>query len=375
MKRLLLLAMVSIPCLIAAQQTLYESLLVEGEQREYILYVPESYSGQTAVPLLFNFHGYGSNAEEQMQYGDFRAIADTAGFLIVHPEGLTDLIGMSHFNVDWGLSDVDDVGFTDALIDHLDEGYNIDLNRIYSTGMSNGGFMSYHLACRLNERIAAIASVTGSMSQATLGACSLAHPTPVLQVHGTADGVVPFDGFLFGEDIPEVIEYWTGVNSTEATPVVTEVPDVAADGTTTTRSVYSGGTCGAEVQLYVVENGGHTWPGAPVNIGVTSQDFNASVVVWEFLSRYDLESLACPLSVPAAPPLVFSCSPNPTDGRLEITGNVEPGTELLVVNATGQHVVQQVLGLPPHNLDLSALPVGVYQVVVGGRSRSVMVRR
>ena len=109
----------------------------DGEERFYRLYIPPIYSGNESVPLLFNFHGYGSNATEQMFYGDFRPIADVENFIIVHPEGLLDATGTTHFNAQWQ-STVDDIGFTAALIQEIDDNYSIDLTRVYSTGMSNG---------------------------------------------------------------------------------------------------------------------------------------------------------------------------------------------------------------------------------------------
>ena len=185
-----------------SQQTITASITHGGLQRDYILYVPANYTGTTAVPLLFNFHGYTSNATEQMWYGDFRAIADTAGFLIVHPEGKLDGSGNTHFNVGWGGSSINDVGFTSALIDSLLLDYSIDEDRVYSTGMSNGGFMSYQLACELSDRIAAIASVTGSMNMGWFNSCNPNHPMPIMEIHGTADGNVPY------ATIPSIMDFW-----------------------------------------------------------------------------------------------------------------------------------------------------------------------
>ena len=184
-KILLLLLGFTFP--ISAQQTINGSITHDGIQRDYILYIPEIYDGSTAVPLVLNFHGFGSSASQQMFYGDFRDIADTEGFLLVHPEG-TSSIGDQFWNVGFpgnSSSTIDDVGFTEALIDELATLYAIDLDRVYATGMSNGGFMSFLLACQLSEKIAAVASVTGSMTQDTFDDCNAQHPTPVLQIHGT----------------------------------------------------------------------------------------------------------------------------------------------------------------------------------------------
>ncbi|MDX1470717.1 MAG: PHB depolymerase family esterase, partial [Flavobacteriaceae bacterium] len=133
--------------------------------REYILHIPTNYNEQETYPLLLNFHGYGSNATQHMQYSRFNDLADRENFIVVYPEG-TMLEDKTHWNVGgWTLaSKVDDVSFVNALIDKLASDYKVDKSRIYATGMSNGGYMSFLLACQLSDKIAAIASVTGSMT-------------------------------------------------------------------------------------------------------------------------------------------------------------------------------------------------------------------
>jgi polyhydroxybutyrate depolymerase len=176
-----------------AQNTIDAELTHDGLVRTYRLYSPAAYNAATPVPLVLNLHGYTSNNLEQEFYGDFRAIADTANFIIVHPNGTEDANG-DQFWSSFGVSSIDDVGFLSALIDKIQTEYSIDHNCIYSTGMSNGGFMSYELACQLSYRIAAIASVTGSMVQSRFDNCNATHPTPVMQIHGTADPTVPYLG-------------------------------------------------------------------------------------------------------------------------------------------------------------------------------------
>ena len=168
-----------------SQQTINGSITHGGLTRTYILYVPASYSAGTPAPLVFNFHGYTSNATEQMFYGDFRPIADTAGFLLIHPMGTLDGSGQPYWNSGWG-GTVDDIGFTSALIDSLSLTYSINQDRVFSTGMSNGGFMSYTLACELSDRIAAIASVTGAMNLNQSSTCNASHQMPVMEIHGTS---------------------------------------------------------------------------------------------------------------------------------------------------------------------------------------------
>tara|TARA_B100000767_G_C19691395_1_gene504177 strand:- start:234 stop:1244 length:1011 start_codon:yes stop_codon:yes gene_type:complete len=285
MKKLLAF-LICLPLFTFGQQTIDASITHGGLQRDYILYVPASYSAATSVPLVFNFHGYTSNANQQMWYGDFRPIADSECFIIVHPEGTLDNSGTSHWNVGWGGSTVDDIGFTESLIDNLIASYNIDNNRIYSTGMSNGGFMSYQLACELSDRIAAIASVTGSMSTNWFNNCSPNHQMPIMEIHGTVDGSVPY------ATIPSIMDFWTNFNNCNNTPIITNVPDINTnDGCTAEHQIWENGTNGATVEHYKIIDGEHSWPGALFSNGTTNQDINAAEKIWEFFNKYDINGV------------------------------------------------------------------------------------
>jgi len=263
----------------------------DGTDREYIIYIPESYDPNTKTPLLFNFHGFTSNAAEQMAYGDFRSIADTAGFLIVHPEGLR-FNGQTHWNVGgWTVgSQVDDVGFTESLITEISNDYNVDESRIYATGMSNGGYMSFLLACQLSDRIAAIASVTGSMTPETFESCDPQHPMPILQVHGTSDPVVPYNGTVWSRSINDVMSYWATYNSCAQDATSMEISDInQSDGSTVESNTYPDCQNGVTTIHYKVEGGGHTWPGSNFDNGSTNYDVDASSLIWAFLSNYSMD--------------------------------------------------------------------------------------
>jgi polyhydroxybutyrate depolymerase len=288
----ILLCLILLPCLAISQQTINASIQHGGLTRDYILYVPALYEEGTPVALLFNFHGYTSNATQQMFYGDFRPIADTAGFIIVHPQGSLDGLGITHFNVGWGGSTVDDVGFTAALLDTISSQYSIDATRVYSTGMSNGGFMSYELACQLSERIAAVASVTGSMSPATYNNCDPQHPMPILEIHGTADPTVSYTGSAIARSVDDVMSYWVSYNQCEVSPTSTALPDLnTGDGSTVTQLIWAAGDLGVRVEHLRIENGGHRWPGSVVNQPGTNYDIDASLEVWKFFSRFDINGL------------------------------------------------------------------------------------
>ena len=354
-----------------SQQTINASITHDGIQRDYILYIPELYDGSTAAPLVLNFHGYGSNAAQQMFYGDFRDIADTEGFLLVHPEGTT-FIGDQFWNVGFpGLSsNIDDVGFTEALIDELATLYAIDLDRVYATGMSNGGFMSFLLACQLSEKIAAVASVTGSMTQDTFDDCNAQHPTPVLQIHGTDDGVVLYNGNNLSIPIADVISYWVDFNNCETTPTTTTLPDVdVSDGSTIEHSVYEDGDNGITTEHMKVIGGGHTWPGSVINTAGTNQDIDASMEIWLFFSRFDING---PLSTDDFEKNQVTIYPNPTQSKINLSLNYAREVHYKLFSPLGKQLMTGTITSGNEEIDLSHLPSNVYFLKVGNQYFKVL---
>lgn len=354
-----------------SQQTINASISHDGIQRDYILYIPELYDGSTAVPLVLNFHGYGSNAAQQMFYGDFRDIADTEGFLLVHPEGTT-FIGDQFWNVGFpGLSsNIDDVGFTEALIDELATLYAIDLDRVYATGMSNGGFMSFLLACQLSEKIAAVASVTGSMTQDTFDDCNAQHPTPVLQIHGTDDGVVLYNGNNLSIPIADVISYWVDFNNCETTPTTTTLPDVdVSDGSTIEHSVYEDGDNGITTEHMKVIGGGHTWPGSVINTAGTNQDIDASMEIWLFFSRFDING---PLSTDDFENNQVTIYPNPTQSKINLSLNYAKEVHYKLFSPLGKQLMTGTITSSNEEIDISHLPSNIYFLKLGNQVHKVL---
>lgn len=359
-------------CLLAVsfsygQQIVNSSIQFEGLERSYILYVPQAYSDDQEVPLVLNFHGYTSAAGEQLFYSDFRAVADTANFLVVHPQGTEDDNGNTHWNVGWGGSTVDDVAFIAALIDSLAAEYNINPDRIYSTGMSNGGFMSYQLACELSDRIAAIASVTGTMNLGQPESCNPSHPVPVMEIHGTADGVVPYNGagiFLGSES---VIDFWVEFNNCSTMPLITDLPDVnSMDGSTVEWQQYNDCDKSVGVELYKVIDGGHTWPGSPVNFAGTNYDMNATEEIWRFFSRYDIDGAIMITStddelLAEQPVRIF---PNPATDWLRVSAPGSTQPTYVLRNALGQVVLSGQASANVFDLDVNDLPSGVYFLAI-----------
>ena len=241
--------------------------------------------------VLFNLHGYGSNALEQMNYTNFNNLANTKenNFILIHPQGapLNTVLtsSSSHWNSGgWTIgSTVDDVDFIDTIIKLVSQKYNLNQDRIYSTGMSNGGFMSYHLACNLSSKIAAIASVTGSMSKETYEDCNPTHSTSILQVHGTIDATVPFEGnsALGMRSINDVMDYWKLYDACDIEPIsiVTDYFDIEIS---VQHDAYLNCLNDVQVELYKIEGMGHRWPNKE-RYGIS-----ATEKIWEFINLYDI---------------------------------------------------------------------------------------
>jgi polyhydroxybutyrate depolymerase len=343
----------------ALAQSTVHTMQHNGLTRSYRLYIPSAYTGDVPVPLLFNLHGYTSNAQQQELYGDFRGIADTANFILVHPDGTLDGSGNRFWNSFGASGGVDDVGFISALINKIDDEYNIDLSRVYSCGMSNGGFMSYRLACELGDRITAIASVTGTMPTNSLTSCNPFKPTPIMQIHGTADATVPYNGNTFMTAIETVVNWWVNFNQCSPIPIITEVPDInTSDNCTAEHFLYSNGTNGSTVEFYKITPGEHTWPGAPINIGVTNRDINASIEIWRFFSKFSTINL---VSTPNSEVFLFDISPNPASQLLNIKSN-QSYEHLVITDLSGKRVFTQTGQV--ENIDIRNLNQGVYLISI-----------
>jgi polyhydroxybutyrate depolymerase len=348
-----------------AQSTINGSIHSGGVIRTYMLYVPASYSPSKPAPLVFNFHGYSSNNSQQIAYGEFRPIADTAGFLEVLPMGLVTGGNAGFSNFGSVASASVDIDFTSNLIDTLKTLYNINLNRVYSTGMSNGGFMSYDLACFLSTRFAAIASVSGSMVAAHFTACNPGRPVPVMEIHGTTDPTVSYNGtggILASTDIDTLVKYWVNHDHCNPVPVFTAVPNVnTADNCTAEHYVYNNGNSASTVEFFKIIGGGHAWPGSiyPTSNGNTNEDFNASAEIWRFFNRYSLNTLTGIEALPSEQ-LSFNLYPNPSSGIFTLTTEKYPNASFRILNTLGETVLEEKIIAPMTVVELSKCAAGLY---------------
>lgn len=265
---------------------LNQSILHNGISRDYILYIPENLP--TNAPLVVVSHGYTSSAKTMMSYSGMNKVADEEKFLVVYPQGTKDQRGNNFFNVGYEFhasSKVDDLGFIKALVTKLTEDYQVNPNHIFATGMSNGGDLSYFLACYASDTFQAVAPIAGTMMQTTIETCKPQKGMPIFAVHGKADEVTYFDGDMANRDkwgpypgIPAVIEHWVDVNAVEISKQVDldNITNFTASNEALSFDRYLSETSDHEVWLYI-HSGGHDW---------SLKELDTSSEIWSFFTRY-----------------------------------------------------------------------------------------
>ena len=253
------------------------SLNHDGVSRTYYLSFPENISED--IPLIINMHGFGSNAIQQQQYSQMDQFAHPLNVAVVYPQGLNNSWNVYTY---WDNNEYDDVGFISKMIDAINEDFNIDTNRIYACGMSNGGYMSYRLACDLSDKIAAFGSVTGNfMINNQLYDClDQDRKIPIIHFHGTNDAVVnyyppSFDGAL---TVQESIDFWTDYNSLDL-ELISEI-----NSNVEIYKYFNDSTL-TEFVHYKVYGGGHEWFGSS---WATNWGFNTTHELINFFLQYDL---------------------------------------------------------------------------------------
>jgi len=250
-----------------------------GMDREYLYYAPENLPSN--APLVMVLHGYTGNAKHLQSYTRMNQVADDHGFAVVYPFGTKTPQGNSYWNANLTYSPVNDVDFLTKLVQLLQSKHDLNPQKTFVCGMSNGGFMSYTLACEASETFSAMASVTGTMSGTDWASCQPINPMPVLQITGLSDGLVPLDGSItpgYGWDgaphQDSIMQWWANLNGCTTRDSVF-IPSA------THAITYKGASNGHEVWHYTIEDMGHEWPGTYYPYGTV-----ASEVIWDFFSRF-----------------------------------------------------------------------------------------
>ncbi len=255
------------------------SLDVGGLSRTYRLFVPLSLDRQTAAPLVLMLHGVGNTAQSMVEATQFDRTAETAEFIVAYPDGVNATWNARYCCLLGASTGPDDVAFLSRVIDDVQANHNVDPARVFAVGVSAGGMMAYRLGCELSGRITGVGAVAGAM---ILDDCRPARPLSVIEIHGTADQLVPYEGgrTAGGATQPSpptvaVVERWAELNRCPTPPAT------RSDGPVRT-STWSGCADGAAVKLVTIDGGGHTWfaPG----LGTANGAVDATAMIWEFLS-------------------------------------------------------------------------------------------
>ncbi len=254
-----------------------EELVSSGQTRHYRLHIPPSYQPGQPMPLVINIHGLNSNAGQQERVSAMSLKADQAGFIVVYPEGRGN---PQQWAIGPGAEGQEELRFFHDLLDHLANQLSLDPARIYVTGISNGAQMTHRLGCEMGDQIAAIAPVSGGYFR--VEKCRPGRPLPIVAFHGTADNLLPYGGQ--GQvllPVPEWAATWAKRNGCQPTSTVT-----FQHGQVTGETW---GNCqqGADVVLYTIEGGGHSWPGSDIMPSrITTQDIEATDVIWDFFAAH-----------------------------------------------------------------------------------------
>lgn len=299
----------------------------DGETREFNYHIPSTYNPSTdTLPVVFFLHGMGGNMSN---FSGFEYKSEQEKFIMIVPQALVDpllsqtgwhsgaggLVGGLTYYVNQG---IDDVGFISSLIDTISSWYNVDSNRIFSTGFSMGGYMTNRLGCELGDRIAAIASVSGTIGNEIATSCDPHNIIPALHIHSTSDSVVQYYANNFGMNSEPLRDFWINNNNCDSIPDTTDLSNVASDGFSAIKYLYTGGDLGSEVEYYKLTGPDHSASWYTISSG---NDFDAIEVIWDFFDRhekkYEAEELG-PNTVSSIRDVRMDVYPNPASNKITL---------------------------------------------------------
>ena len=279
-----------------AHAAIEKTLQVDGMQRHYFVFAPAK--GGEPMPVVLAFHGGGGNARQMERYTGFDELAEKKGFIVIYPESIegnwNDGRGVKFIRAQ--RENINDVKFVRELLDDVTKDYKVDRGRVFATGISNGAIMSHRLAAEASDLIAGIAPVVGGMAPAIAEKFKPEFPVSILIIQGDADPLVPIVGgdVVVGRGYPrgkvistkEVLAKYVERNGNHGNPTTMTLDVDPNDATSVEITKYPGGPGGVRTWFYLVKNGGHAWPGRPqyaaeAVIGIASQEFSATEVIWE----------------------------------------------------------------------------------------------
>jgi polyhydroxybutyrate depolymerase len=275
----------------------HDTITVDGRERTYRMYVPSQLPADGPVPLVLAFHGGFGWGDQFATTNHIEGLAESNGFVVVHPDGVkipNQPGGVWNGGVCCGIAareDVDDVAFVDALIDRIEAEQDIDPARVFALGHSNGGIMSYRLACELSDRIAAVGVVAGTLGIDS-AACEPEQPVSVIHVHGDADNSLPIDGgigrdSLAGVAFPPPHDGFATLADAAGCPEATGEAEAAGDNPDLTIERRQPCEDGTAAEFVTIAGGPHAWPGGTPRMqprtGAGYEGYDATAEIVSFL--------------------------------------------------------------------------------------------
>jgi len=365
------------------QTNIVDSVLHQTFQRKFMVHFPPNFNTATQRALVLNLHGGSGNMVNAQGFSRLNPVSDQNNFIVAWPQGY----GIAPPGFSWAdgrntsadQAGVDDIGFIDKLIDTLINRYNVDTNRIYICGFSNGGFMVQRLACQLPDRFAAMASLGSSMDTILYQSCNPSKPVPMAFFNGTADPAMPYGGGPMQNPqvtpvvpVDTTVQFWVAHNNCQTANPVFNFPDTfTTDNSTAELYNFTNCDCNADVKFYKLINGGHTWPGVYVAsqasvLGNTNRDINASLELWNFFNTHTL----CDTTVGIKEQNIneaLRIYPNPASNELVI--DIQPTWKLEVSITDLLGNIQMQINNENH-IDISSLRSGIYIITISqGLSR------
>ena len=362
------------------QQTI--TMTWDGVQRQYIEYVPAIYNPSNAAPVIFCLHGLGDNMTNFSNIG-YHQLANQKGWIVITPQALMASILGNEIGTAWnsgagadvpylGLTilneDVDDPGFLIAILDSLENHYNINTDSVFFMGFSMGGFMCHRMAIEHGSRINAIASVSG-----TIGSTIQFEPIAnlnVLHIHGTADTQVTYENAGFntgmgvysvGTGAEQTVNLWKTYNNCNSDPIVTLFPNTVADGKTFERYLYTDGDNETYTAFLKVIGGDHEWYYTPQN------DIDYRMEIYKFFTN----SMDFPSNIDVINNDLVKLYPNPANNVLFVETDIIENSSLSLFDVTGKKIynIENIAGL--NTLDVSNLPEGMYFIRISNSEKSL----
>ena len=357
-----LIILLIVPATFTGQQ--YLKYTHDGIERDYILYLPNNLPDD--APLVFMLHGYSGSAYSMMNYCGMNEVADINKFAVCYPRGTKDESGNNFWQVGYEFhqdEEVDDLGFITSLADYLQKNYHLSSQFTYCSGMSNGGDMSYMLACQASETFSASAPVAGCMMKWIYDSCEPEIRRPIFAINGTDDNITWWDGDIDNTDgwgaymgVLDAIEFWSDLHNTSQMKT-DDLPDIDPDdGSFIVSEKYIKGDNNNEVWLYKIVDGGHDWPGAWGNM-----DINTSEEVWGFFEMV-MENSISDINSPEVDfgnPWFY---PNPGSSTLTINTQQQSPGKYWIYNLSGKLMLTGKTNQNKIQIDISYLTNGLYML-------------